>query len=289
MLDLEEERETDNLMREPHLTHSRAPSGFQKLYSIGKWLFIIVVISSVVAVLVLRNIAIEKELRASSASIVFLQGQLNDLKSAMNKLEKQLSINQEELENKYDGESRVIERLSWNVTQMSSEMILMRNVTARHERALVRLSNGTSNADVLDEMKALKLSVDTSLHSTLDTMDDRIAYMEGNVTQQLAMSELATRKAIISINSVVNDATDNIYSVQRNVTDRMAAMSQTVSQSVNRMDIAVANATTEIHSQVVHIQDYIEAYVEFSNTQFAAENDFVRYHLAGIMYTCYVK
>ena len=162
-----------------------------------------------------------------------------------------------------------------------------------HDEQLVRLSNGTSNADVLDKLKETKEAVSSELQTTKTVISTELIRARTNVTLQLQQSRLEFQQTQIEVNQhldstvqkmrkAVNDATSNIYLVQQNVTNQMNYIGMQLAHTVQELSDNVEEAQQLINEEVNHVKGDIEQYVAFTNKQFAAENAFVKYQLAGL-------
>lgn len=143
-----------------------------------------------------------------------------------------------------------------------------------HNYQLKRLSNGTSNADVLDKLASTKEEIDTKLTSTQSTISDQLTQTKQNVSQQLDST-------VVQMKEVVSSASMHIREVENNVTTKLNGMSQQLTATVSEVNFAVTTAQDTIHDEVDSVKNKIEQYVIITNKQFAAENDFVKYQLAG--------
>eukprot|EP01032_Pedospumella_encystans_P017092 gene17092-19485_t len=81
--------------------------------------------------------------------------------------------------------------------------------------------------------------------------------------------------------SVVGTASAHIQQIQTNVTREIDDMTQKVHKIVTKLGDNVKAAEDTIREEVQGVQAKIEQYVIVTNKQFAAENDFVKYQLAG--------
>jgi hypothetical protein len=143
-----------------------------------------------------------------------------------------------------------------------------------HAYKLNRLSNGTSNADVLDKLAETKEHINTQLTSTQSTILAQLTQTQQNVSQQLDST-------VIQMKEVVSSASMHIREVENNVTTKLGGMSQKLTATVSEVNLAVTTAQDTIHDEVDSVKNKIEQYVIITNKQFAAENDFVKYQLAG--------
>ena len=62
---------------------------------------------------------------------------------------------------------------------------------------------------------------------------------------------------------------------------QLAIMSGSLDNTKIQLNDVVKQAETTIHTEVQQVRDNIDEYIIISNKQFAAENDFVKYQLAG--------
>jgi hypothetical protein len=113
---------------------------------------------------------------------------------------------------------------------------------SEHQKQLTRLLNATSNADVLDEMEKTKLQINGDLEATL-----------------------------LKLEEILANATNTIFDIRKNVTDQLVDLSKQVN-----------TAQTTINEDVSRVKENIAQYILFTNQQFAAENAFVTYELAGL-------
>ena len=104
---------------------------------------------------------------------------------------------------------------------------------------------------------------------------------ERNVTRTLQSNQLKMQQTERNLRDVVKQAKADIRGVQSNVTQQLAAMSRALQSTVESVKDTVDTAQVTIHSEVQMVQDNIEQYVAITNKQFAAEDDFVKYQLAG--------
>lgn len=163
---------------------------------------------------------------------------------------------------------------------------------ATHDAAIIKLTNGTSNAEVLDKLKLTKQQVDEQMRNTKGEVSQQLVLISENVTSQLSQNSVKLEATQQSISSFMNDtvgnikgvmaqATGHIHEVQRNVTKEIDAMQSKVQLTVNDLSDSVRKAQDIIQQEVAEVRDNIESYVSITNKQFAAENDFVKYQLAG--------
>jgi ferritin-like protein len=143
-----------------------------------------------------------------------------------------------------------------------------------HEHELIRLSNGTSNADVLDKLEETKLNVFHQLTFTQANVDKKLVDAQHNVSLMLDSK-------VHEMQHVVSKATNNINEMEKNITSRLNSISSKLTATVDEVSHSVADAQETISVEVESVRENIRQYVAVTNQQFAAENDFVKYELAG--------
>lgn len=109
-------------------------------------------------------------------------------------------------------------------------------------------------------------------------MSNTLQVAARNVSQKIEETHNQLDNTISTMKQVVTEATIKIYAVKENVTKELAFMGQKVTDLNNVVNIA----QDTIHFEVKDIKDNIDQYVAVTNKQFAAENDFVKYQLAGM-------
>lgn len=160
------------------------------------------------------------------------------------------------------------------------------------ERQLVRLSNGTSNADVLDRLRETREEVRRSLQREHAEVFAVMQQSTRNVSESLERNskemvatqsrvETSLNQTVAYMQNVVGAASVHIHQIQDNVTREIDEMSTKVHKIVSKLGDNVKTAEDTIHDEVRDVQAKIEQYVIVTNKQFAAENDFVKYQLAG--------
>ena len=181
--------------------------------------------------------------------IVALQHTVTDLNDAHNEDEKVLRF----LQTENDGLSA---RLQSNVTEFKLEYKALSKEVSHQTAALLKLSNITTNNVVLDE-----------LNKTTENMQHRLD------------------AALVSLQGVVDGASGDVHQVKDNITVQMSVMNKHLNETLTKLNNVVSAAQTSIEAQVALVQDNINEYVEVTNKQFEAENDFVKYQLAGMYFS----
>lgn len=164
--------------------------------------------------------------------------------------------------------------LSGNINRIFSTIEL-------HQKELDRLSNGTSNADVLDQLRATKKAVDNDLDDALSKVDKRLRKNADEIEKTEVQIKEDLDNAMDRMKLVVEKSTNHIKDIQQNVTNELDFMSVKLVATVQELNKEVNTAKGIIQSEVADVKGNIEQYVIVTNKQFAAENDFVKYQLAG--------
>lgn len=164
---------------------------------------------------------------------------------------------------------------SYNLVSQLTEKV------ADHNEMLIKLLNRTSNAEVLDKLEETKFSLLDEMKNTKLDVSSNLERTSFNVSRQLDKTHTELEKSVQQMQGVVHDAEYHIYDVQYNVTEKLNQMSLALNDTVSNLNIAVAVAQATIHDEVLVVKDKIEEYVLATNVKFAAENDFVKYQLAG--------
>ena len=208
---------------------------------------------------------------SSTARVIALEGELAALR--------QLSIDQ-------------VRTMSGDITQVSidsgsqftslnARLLSQTDSIVQLDGIVQRLSNRTTNADVLEQLQITSSKVSQDLASTTLNVTLQLAANEQHMRQAQTTVRQQLDDAMMSMKDAVLRATSRIYEVQSNVTNQLALMSRTLEVTVSNINEAVDAAEDTIHKEVQVVQENIEQYVAVTNKQFAAEDDFVKYQLAG--------
>lgn len=200
--------------------------------------------------------------------------QIANLTNSFNEYKLEAAIRHEAL-------SKLCNKDEEKLKDFNGRMRSVEEISDRHEQELVRLSNRTTNADVLDELNKVRAHVDDSLHNTVLTLEAEVDAMRTNITEQLTASREEMESISAHVGKVVDKASRHMKSMQDSVALQLFNTSAALNATLETVNSVVRDAKLNIHSQVKDIQSKINAYVAFSNKQFAAENDFVKYQLAG--------
>lgn len=174
----------------------------------------------------------------------------------------------------------------------SKDISSIRSTLDQHEQELVRLNNGTSNADVLDELQHTKSMVRAALAQEQQQVQKEMAATARNISvalehnqKQVQHTQKEIHEELSATEQRLTESMDasmqSIHVVQQNVTAQLGDMSSHVRSELVTLTDIVDAAKAKIHAEVATVQDDIAQYVAVTNKKFAAENDFVKYQLAG--------
>jgi hypothetical protein len=79
----------------------------------------------------------------------------------------------------------------------------------------------------------------------------------------------------------VNNATEHINKVKNHLKERLSQWEITLDNTVKRINNDISIAEKRIHDDVSLLQTNVDTYVKVTKKQFAQEDDFVKYQLAG--------
>ncbi len=214
-----------------------------------------------------------------------LEGQIERLRLDLLEGQQQSTHEYEVLLGKHDKLSSKLDtyesKVSNKFNDISANFTTLYTYKAESSRLISRLSNHTSNADVLDQLAATNLRVSMELQQSKAEVSQALLEVERNVTIQLNNSQAQVNEAMDTLRSVVLSATGEIYEVQRNVTLQLSLMSESISETTVKLNNDVQQAQDIIQREVSGVREDIRKYIVTTNKQFDAENDFVKYQLAG--------
>jgi hypothetical protein len=185
------------------------------------------------------------------------------------------------------------ELISYNMmNKMHLNVTAITDAVRYHDRQLERLLNRTTNADVLDKLTETKSGIQRLVDDEQRAVLEQIQLSTKNVSDKLAKSsrELSETQrqvdshlaqSVKSMRLIVDTATAQIETVQSDVTSQVFNISSQFNSVVRGLEGAVLEAREVINEQVRAVKNDISQYVDITNKKFAAENDFVKYQLAG--------
>eukprot|EP00606_Chrysophyceae_sp_TOSAG23-5_P000866 GSChrysophyteH2.ASY1.ANO1.1420.1 assembled CDS len=181
-------------------------------------------------------------------------------------------------------------------------------------KTLHKLTNRTTNADVLEKLDETQKQLRIEMASTADSVSTTLTENHRLVEKELEDSRNSVRSAIndnrkilekqlddnkknientksdvytqmdttvSKIDVMVAEATRDVSSMQHNVTSKMNHWNHVLDSTVTRLNDDIKTAESKIHKDVSLLQANVDTYVEVTNKQFAQEDDFVKYQLAG--------
>lgn len=167
-------------------------------------------------------------------------------------------------------------------TAVHSEVSVIGNQINEHDKLLAKLSNRTSNAEVLDKLKETKLTVFSELDHTKLLVADALDKSNRNVSKGLQQTHTELNSTVSYMKNVIAAATVEIFSIQSEVNGHLSDIEKNLKTTVADLNLAVDSAKETISTQVLGVKEEIQQYVAVTNKQFAAENDFVIHQLSGI-------
>jgi hypothetical protein len=261
------------------------------------------VIISLIVALVWVKIDNDSKFRALNKEIVELRGQVeavgNSNQGKIQTLEERLADEESKLAHAQIDNAFKFDMFQMKLQQQnSSSFDNYKNINSHitdHEKTLNKLMNGTSNAEVLDKLQKTKQQVNEELQKTQLHIHENLHEFSSNISHQLTRNEQTLQltqknmsnyvsETVNNMRNVVSLATNQIFTVQHNVTSQMTDMKTAVTVVMAEVVESVQTAQEDIQSEVKEVRDNIAQYVLITNKQFAAENDFVKYQLAGNIY-----
>ena len=242
---------------------------------------LIITVILMVLLIFSNYVVTENQITTSKLTINKLQVQLNEYENNMNLKYITLNNRIKILENNNKVNKMTLIQLN-NSTKLNTKRIFdIKNATDVTSLAIIRLNNHTTNADLKDDINKLRKHINTKLDTSIDYVDYSISNMEHNLTQQMYSTKIEMDHSIDRVNHIATDAEQQLMVMQDKVTQQVYNVSHALNDTLNNVDVVVATASIEINKEVENIQSDISAYVAFADKQFAAENDFVKYQLAG--------
>ena len=177
-------------------------------------------------------------------------------------------------------------------------------------RRLEVIENMTSNADVLKEIRHTEHRVDDALHQEQKEIQHQLGVLQANVTSTIHYSEHIIDKKLSHVDAKLATTTTHIQSLlaaseanvtreirsvsaeleaeevslQRlhaNVTKQISQLGGYMNSSITAVNTMVTEAKKKIKTEVKEVYASLDQYITSTSAQFAAENDFVKYQVAG--------
>ena len=191
------------------------------------------------------------------------------LKKHIESLEEKItSMSATVLVNKKEAQSenqKLADRLVFDNRNVTAHITSILGELGIHQAVLDRLSNGTSNADVLDKLKLTEANVAMELTEVKGDVVDSLNKSKQMIYNQLTsnMEEMEnTKKEIESqmkatqkkMKSVLTETTSNIYEVEKNVTVQLDTMESQLGATSSALDMSVMNAQLTIKAEVQNVR-----------------------------------
>jgi hypothetical protein len=120
---------------------------------------------------------------------------------------------------------------------------LKRNVTDLYRNRddyhvlLMRLSNHTTNADIMDGLNATRIYVDQKIESSKKVVDDAVSEISESVSSKLNATSTRVEVTLGTMQSVLVSAKSEIYRMQQNMTTQLNDMSNSI--ALNYMTVLI--------------------------------------------------
>ena len=217
-----------------------------------------------------------------------MDARFTQLMTKYNELQDQMKFNKYEQQHLDEeitvGLNKTLERL--NLLNHSTNVIF-----SDISNQLTQLANH-SNLEVLHKLDETKSQISINLGTVKNHVNAQLSSLTNNVTVMINKSSSSMQvvqdnvrnqlnSTLIQMRQVANTASKKIETVQMDVTSQLSLMDKTLVKTKEYLNISVQQAQRQIQNEVKTVKDNIEQYVAITNKQFAAENDFVKYQLAG--------
>jgi hypothetical protein len=189
---------------------------------------------------------------AGSLAFLNLKDDVRVLQARLLELENQQHNTIESMSSISNSTIALDNKLTNSSYSLHNDFSYLRAEMTLHGATLKKLSNITTNSVVLERLNETRNEVARELSGALNNMK-----------------------------GIVSQATTHIHDVQSNVSMQLSNMNYQLGLTVNELNSAVETAQATIHDEVENVRETIQNYVLATNDKFAAENDFVKYQLAG--------
>jgi len=160
------------------------------------------------------------------------------------------------------------------------------------EGTVTRLSNRTTNADVIDRLQGTQDALNAQMHKQSASVTLQLQQAQTDMQSQLSKTRTElneTQTAVTSkmkttlgaVDSLIAQANTDVKAAQTDIAAKLKAMQDLLANTLLRINSDISVAEGKINKDVELLQANVDAYVEVTNKQFAQEDDFVKYQLAG--------
>jgi hypothetical protein len=130
-------------------------------------------------------------------------------------------------------------------------------------------------------VRGIQANVTNSINRSNRMVDNKLNEVDKKVKLSERRMSSLVEETSRNVSASVQLAEEHIQIIENNLTSQMTDMSASVTSALNSVRFMVQEAKTDINEEVTAVHESMDQYIIFSNNQFAAENDFVKYQLAG--------
>jgi hypothetical protein len=167
------------------------------------------------------------------------------------------------------------EKLSKSDTERDS---MIRSIYAKVKKQRDDLDHYTKNITTNNDLEQWVVDTRDQLEHQMDSMRTD---MKTFLKQEEEELEDRVDARIQSISDTVSATEARVKDAERAVDRKIINIKQALNQTSEQIGDAVLQAKSQIHMEVKTVRENVDQYVSVTNNQFRAENDFVKYQLAG--------
>jgi hypothetical protein len=130
-------------------------------------------------------------------------------------------------------------------------------------------------------VRGIQANVTSSINRSNRLVDSKLNEVDKKVKLSERRMSSLVEETSRNVSTSVQLAEDHIQIIENNLTSQMTEMSASVTSALSSVRFMVDAAKADINEEVTAVHESMDQYIIFSNNQFAAENDFVKYQLAG--------
>eukprot|EP01041_Mallomonas_annulata_P006040 gene6040-12175_t len=180
--------------------------------------------------------------------------------------------------------SNVTDQMRQTKTFVASNLAVTKNdvnVQLQRTKTDVKGELDSTAADVMTKVQTAKEEFLAETRAVQTDVIDRLASVNETLQDTLVQIQDQLVVTISELHSAVGRTVDHIRGVEGNVTAQLSGMSVSLGDAVVQLNTAVDSAKAAIHDEVAEVKQDMDQYIIVTNHQFAIENDFVKYQLAG--------
>jgi hypothetical protein len=130
-------------------------------------------------------------------------------------------------------------------------------------------------------IQGIRTNVSYSINRSNRLVDKKLEEVEMRLQSSEAHLSAFVQETAENVTGSVEMAEKHIEMIDQNLTSQMTSMTVSVDNALTAVRRMVEEAKVDINEEVSAVHESMDQYIIFSNNQFAAENDFVKYQLAG--------